>query len=244
MFTGIVQRALLITSLKREPGLIRLGIEFPGDMLGGLQIGASVALDGICMTVVNVGHNGLVSFDAVQGTIDRTTIGDRAAGDPINVERSLTFGSEIGGHMLSGHVSDTATIIGMDTGPAAYLQFTLPEEWQKYIFKRGYIALNGLQPDNRRGGRDFGDLSNQPDPRNPARHGAGPLSPRRPPQLRNRQPDPDHGRYDGALLRTLWHEARRLTLRHCEERQRGGNPCSGATSSPYGLLRFARNDGV
>jgi riboflavin synthase len=143
MFTGIVQKSLAIATLDRAPGLIRLGIEFPEPMRAGLGIGASVSLDGICMTVTKI-ENGLVSFDAVQGTIDRTTIGDRGPSDPINVERSIKFGDEIGGHILSGHVTDTATVIGIDTAsPAPYLQFTVPEEWQRYIFKRGYIAING-----------------------------------------------------------------------------------------------------
>ena len=106
MFTGIVQEKLPIATLQREPGLIRLGLEFPEALRSGLAIGASVALDGVCMTVTNI-ENGIVFFDAVQGTIDRTTIGDREIGDPINVERSITFGSEVGGHILSGHISDT-----------------------------------------------------------------------------------------------------------------------------------------
>ncbi len=143
MFTGIVQAALPIARLDHEPGLIRLGIEFPATLRQGLAIGASVALDGICMTVTKI-EDALVSFDAVQGTIDRTTIGDRERGQPVNIERSMVFGAEIGGHAVSGHVTDTATVIGMDTtSPVTTLQFTVPEEWQKYIFRRGYIAING-----------------------------------------------------------------------------------------------------
>ncbi len=143
MFTGIVQGCLPITTLECRPGVIRLGIAFPERLREGLAIGASVAVDGICMTVGSI-DDALVSFDAVQGTIDITAIGDRQEGEPVNIERSLAFGSEIGGHQISGHVSGTATVIGLDTtSPVNYLQFTVPEDWQKYIFLRGYIALNG-----------------------------------------------------------------------------------------------------
>ena len=143
MFTGIVQACLPITRLERTPGAVRLGLEFPETLGQGLVIGASVALDGVCMTVSAI-EGRLVSFDAVQGTLDITTIGECEQGEPVNVERSLTFGAEIGGHQVSGHVSATGTVIGIDTSsPVNYVQFTVPEDWQKYIFKRGYIALNG-----------------------------------------------------------------------------------------------------
>ena len=143
MFTGIVQACAPIASLERQPGRIRLGVTLPAGLTADLAVGASIALDGICMTVT--GWEGpLVFFDAIQGTIDRTNIGDRDEGDMINVERSLKQGDEIGGHHVSGHVTECATVIGRDTVSAAnYIDFTLPEPWRRYIFPRGFIALNG-----------------------------------------------------------------------------------------------------
>jgi riboflavin synthase len=85
-----------------------------------------------------------VFFDAVQGTLLRTNLADRDRGHRVNLERSLTMGAEIGGHPVSGHISGTATVVGLDTNIAApILQFTIAPEWAKYVFPRGYVALNG-----------------------------------------------------------------------------------------------------
>ena len=74
-----------------------------------LELGASVAIDGVCLTAVAV-HEDEVAFDVIAETMDRSTIGDRKAGDEVNVERALRFGDEVGGHLVSGHVFDTGRI--------------------------------------------------------------------------------------------------------------------------------------
>jgi riboflavin synthase len=143
MFSGIVQACAPIASIDATPASARFGIEFPPDLLPGLQRGASVAIDGVCLTATDI-EDHVVYFDIVRGTLDRTNLGDRDIGDRVNLERSLTVGAEIGGHNVSGHVGGTATIVGLDSGVASpVLQFVVADELARYIFVRGYVALNG-----------------------------------------------------------------------------------------------------
>ena len=74
-----------------------------------LAIGASVSINGVCLTVVSIDSNN-VQFDIIDETIDRTNLGDLSVGDKVNIERSLKFGDEVGGHILSGHIFDTGII--------------------------------------------------------------------------------------------------------------------------------------
>ena len=143
MFSGIVQACLPIASLARSEAGLRLGMEFPPFLLLGLNRGASVAIDGVCLTATDI--EGLtVYFDAVPGTLARTNLKDRDVGQRVNVERSLSHGAEIGGHPVSGHVGQTGMVIDMQAGPGkSYVDFIAPDELQKYIFLRGYIAVNG-----------------------------------------------------------------------------------------------------
>jgi riboflavin synthase len=143
MFTGIVQAAAPIVAMDRHPGGVRLGIEFLPPLLEGLERGASVSIDGICLSATDM-RNGVVYFDAIPGTLARTALGDRRVGSRVNLERSARQGAEIGGHPMSGHISGTATIIAIETtGPVNFIEFTVPDGLENYIFPRGYLGLNG-----------------------------------------------------------------------------------------------------
>ena len=109
-----------------------------------LDIGASVSLDGVCMTVVNL-DNGIVSFDAIYETLDRTTLSDRKVGDLLNVERSLRLGDELGGHILSGHIIDTAEILKREeVGDGVDFLISIPDGCNQFILEKGYIAVDGM----------------------------------------------------------------------------------------------------
>ena len=109
-----------------------------------LDIGASVSLDGVCMTVVN-SDNGIVSFDAIYETLDRTTLSDRKVGDLLNVERSLRLGDELGGHILSGHIIGTAEILKRDeVGDGVDFLISIPDGCNQFILEKGYIAVDGM----------------------------------------------------------------------------------------------------
>ncbi|MEX1668694.1 riboflavin synthase subunit alpha [Zhongshania guokunii] len=143
MYTGIVHGAYPLASVVRKVGLHQLYIELPPVLLEDLQIGASVGLDGVCMTVTQI--DGLrVSFDAMQETLNLTTLGELDRGDLVNVERSAKQGAEIGGHNISGHVDGCAEIIAIEqTENNCSLHFRLPPQLSKYVFKKGFIGVNG-----------------------------------------------------------------------------------------------------
>ena len=143
MYTGIVQRVTDIVAVNKKIGLNTLVINFDPLLLVNLTIGASVAVDGVCLTVTTV-ENNKVSFDVMQETLNKTTLGLLNAGDKINIERSAKQGDEIGGHILSGHVEGTATISQIRESENNYIiDFSCPAEWMKYILPKGFIAING-----------------------------------------------------------------------------------------------------
>ncbi|MGH2341879.1 riboflavin synthase subunit alpha [Segnochrobactraceae bacterium EtOH-i3] len=143
MFTGIVQAVLPLARVDFHPGYRSFTLNFPEELRAELKIGASVALDGTCLTVVAI-DGAAVRFDAVDGTLEITNLADRVAGDRVNVERSFRPGDENGGHVVSGHVTGTAEITALDTtGARKFVSFRIPEDYRKYIFDKGFLALNG-----------------------------------------------------------------------------------------------------
>jgi riboflavin synthase len=145
MFTGIVQAYVSVAAIIEKPGLITFSLIFPDELRVGLQTGASVAVDGVCFTTVKVEHN-QVFFDAMQETLQRTTIGLLKTGQFVNVERSFKIGDEVGGHLLSGHVHGMAEITSIDTSIPnnQVVTFKIPHHLTKYIFTKGFVALNGV----------------------------------------------------------------------------------------------------
>ncbi|PJE77030.1 riboflavin synthase [Candidatus Uhrbacteria bacterium CG10_big_fil_rev_8_21_14_0_10_48_16] len=143
MYTGIIQALCPVIELEEKPGLTSFRVELPDRLLGGLQIGASVSIDGACFTVTLI-ENNLVSFDAMQETLVKTTIGSLKQGDFVNIERSAKMGDEIGGHPMSGHVSTMAEIIEVtDQENNKAVTFKVSPEWMKFIFSKGFIGLDG-----------------------------------------------------------------------------------------------------
>jgi riboflavin synthase len=145
MFTGIVQNYVSVAEIIKKPGLITFSLIFPDELRVGLQAGASVAVDGVCFTTLKVEHD-QVFFDAMQETLQRTTIGLLTTGQLVNVERSFKVGDEVGGHLLSGHVHGMAEITAIDTSIPnnQVMTFKIPHHLTKYIFSKGFVALNGV----------------------------------------------------------------------------------------------------
>lgn len=143
MFTGIVQGVATIETVQTSPGLSTFLVRFPEDTLNGVTIGASVAINGTCLTVTRQQDNTLY-FDAMQETLGLTTLGDLVAGDRVNFERAARIGDEIGGHLLSGHIHTTADLVSVERPENnCTLTFEVPEAWSRYLFPKGYIAING-----------------------------------------------------------------------------------------------------
>ncbi len=144
MFTGIVKGLLKVQSIKLLPGLMQLGIEFTYQLVKDLEIGASVSINGVCLTVVKI--EGLtVYFDLIQETLNLTNLALLSINDYVNVERSARFGDEIGGHLLSGHIKGQALIHKIDNPSNNHLvTLQAPQGMIKYFFSKGYIALDGV----------------------------------------------------------------------------------------------------
>lgn len=143
MFTGIVQIKTATHDVQDNEGLKRFAITLPSHLIEGVQIGASVAIDGVCLTVTTIEDNTLY-FDAIAQTLEVTTLGQVSEGYEVNVERSARFGDEVGGHIVSGHIDTTAKIVDVEeTENNRTVWYEVDSRLHKYIFERGFIALNG-----------------------------------------------------------------------------------------------------
>ncbi|MDP6885570.1 MAG: riboflavin synthase subunit alpha [Candidatus Thalassarchaeaceae archaeon] len=143
MFTGIVAGISQITAIEDGEEIRSFVVDLAG-FEEGLEVGASVALDGVCMTVVSI-EGTVVRFDAIPETLERTTLGGLVAEDWVNVERSLRMGDELGGHILSGHILMTARILQRtERGEGVDLLIENPTEAIPYILEKGYVAVDGM----------------------------------------------------------------------------------------------------
>jgi riboflavin synthase len=144
MFTGIVRGLFPVASIIQAKGMMKIGVSCSADFLKNLELGASIAIDGVCLTAVEV-KGDVVYFDVIQETLHRTTLKNVKIGDFVNVERSAKFGDEIGGHLLSGHVYDTAGIKQIEIKDHnTIITFKGNPAWMIYLFSKGYIAIDGV----------------------------------------------------------------------------------------------------
>lgn len=144
MFTGIVQGVARVAAIESRPGLHSLTLQLPAGFDADLAIGASVACDGVCLTVTERPAPDVARFDVMAQTLSLTTLGALGTGSGLNVERAAKEGAEIGGHPLSGHVDASATIAEIrrpDNNQV--LRFALPAPWMRYVFAKGYVGVNG-----------------------------------------------------------------------------------------------------
>lgn len=143
MFTGIVQGIAKVSNLEKPSEVLRLTLSFPQDSTLGLTLGASVSIDGCCLSVVSIADP-QVTFELVPETLSRTTLKNLAGGSLCNFERSLKFGDEVGGHLVSGHVDTVAKVEQVVSyQDSKEIVFSIESSWMKFIFEKGYIAING-----------------------------------------------------------------------------------------------------
>ncbi|WP_299181848.1 riboflavin synthase subunit alpha [uncultured Neptuniibacter sp.] len=143
MFTGIVQGKAVVSEVETKEDFMRLQIELPPASCDNLQIGASIALNGTCLTVTSFSEN-RVNFDLIMETLRVTNLGQLQIGEMVNFERAAKFGDEIGGHLLSGHIHQQVEIAAIDKPDNNWIiWFKTSDEWQRYIFAKGFVALNG-----------------------------------------------------------------------------------------------------
>ncbi|MDM4764727.1 riboflavin synthase subunit alpha [Pelomonas sp. SE-A7] len=144
MFTGIVQGLAQVAAITERPGLRSFTLQFPQGFCQDLEIGASVSSDGVCLTVTALHGSDRADFDVMQQSLNLTTLSGLQLGSRINVERAARDGAEIGGHPLSGHVDFMARVESIRRPENNHvLRIAVPAPWMRYIFAKGYIAVNG-----------------------------------------------------------------------------------------------------
>ena len=143
MFTGIVQGVAQVADVRDRTGLRSLHLAFPPGFDRDLAIGASVSVNGTCLTVTAL-RDGGADFDVMQQTLALTTLGALRQGARVNVERAAAQDAEVGGHVLSGHVDVQGTLKALrEPENNRVLRIALPAPWMRYVFTKGYIAVDG-----------------------------------------------------------------------------------------------------
>ena len=142
MFTGIVTDVGTVRAIEQR-GDTRIEIETSYDM-DDVDIGASIACSGPCLTVVEKGSDWF-AVEASAETLDKTALGDWAVGTQVNLERAMRIGDELGGHIVSGHVDAVAEVVDMTPeGDSMRFSFEAPTDFAKYIAPKGSVCLDGV----------------------------------------------------------------------------------------------------
>ena len=143
MFTGIVQAVGRVRTIEKRGADARLALDAAGLGLEDVAIGDSIAVAGVCLTVVALDASGF-AFDVSPETLSRTTLGTLAAGDPVNLEKSLRLADRLGGHLVAGHVDGVGKVVAVhDDGAAQRWIFSAPQTLARYIAVKGSIAIDG-----------------------------------------------------------------------------------------------------
>lgn len=142
MYTGITRGLFPVVAVSRAPSLLSYAVDL-GPLAAGAELGASIAIDGVCQTVKSV-DGSVVGFDAIRETLERTTLGRLGVGDLVSVERSMRVGDEIGGHEVAGHVIGTAEVVSVRReGHDVAFELAVPTDWMRYLLPKGFVALDG-----------------------------------------------------------------------------------------------------
>ena len=143
MFSGIIETVGAIRALKKDAKGARISIDAPG-VLGGVGLGDSIALNGVCVTVVDFDERRFEADLSVE-TLRRTNLGALAVGDRCNLERAMALGERLGGHLVSGHVDGVGKIRSRkNEGDSIWLTFEAPVEVMRYVVYKGSIAVDGI----------------------------------------------------------------------------------------------------
>ena len=141
MFTGIVTDIGIIAALDQQ-GDLRARVTTGYDT-AGIDMGASIASDGVCLTVIDLGPD-WYDVQISAETVNMTNLGKWAVGKRVNLERALKVGDELGGHIVSGHVDGVAEVVSIkDEGDSTRVQLRAPDDLARFIASKGSVALNG-----------------------------------------------------------------------------------------------------
>lgn len=145
MYTGIVQGLEQVIEIRKGDGFITLLVSDQHGFFADVFIGASVAVNGVCLTVTTIDRaQKQIHFDISNATLALTTLKALKIGDEVNIERSAKVGAENGGHNLYGHIEGRAKVIQVEArGETLHIDLQIPEGNIKYFFLKGFIGLNG-----------------------------------------------------------------------------------------------------
>jgi riboflavin synthase len=143
MYTGITRGVFPVVDVEERRGAARLTVELTEALAAGVELGASISIDGVCLTASAIAGK-RISFDAIDETRKLTTLGELKVGRSVSIERSARYGDELGGHDVYGHVVGTGRVLAReDLGAQLDLTVGVSPEWMKYILHKGFIALDG-----------------------------------------------------------------------------------------------------
>ena len=144
MFTGLVEGQGTIRGLTPEGDAIRLDVALPAEMVDGLGIGDSVAINGCCLTVIEINAD-VAAFQAGTETLSKTNLGRLAEGHPVNLERSLPVDGRLGGHFVQGHVDGVGEVVSIDRdGEWVTMWFRVPTPLARLLVSKGSVAVDGI----------------------------------------------------------------------------------------------------
>lgn len=143
MFTGIIETTGIVADTRAVAGGRRLRVHV-GPIAAECPLGASVSVDGVCLTVAAAADETL-EFDVVTETLSRTTLAGKRTGDPVNLERALRVGDRLDGHFVQGHVDGTGVIVRVQSTPKEHVLYVRPEALLlPYIIPKGAVAIDGI----------------------------------------------------------------------------------------------------
>ena len=144
MFTGIVQGVGRIHSVEPHGGDVTMWIETGEVSLAGVEIGGSVAVNGCCLTAVQL-EPAAFKADLSRETLSLTTAGDWTAGTPVNLEKALTAGQSLGGHYVTGHVDGVGRVVARhEDVRSVRMEFEVPDELARYVARKGSVCVDGV----------------------------------------------------------------------------------------------------
>lgn len=143
MFTGIIEQTGKVKNIRKKGSQANVTIQFQ-ETISGLTLGESIAVNGVCLTVVSVGKDHFTA-DISEETLKRTNLRELKPNDVVNLEQALKIGERLGGHLVSGHIDGTGRIsIKRKKGDDILLTVDAPEKIMKYVVEKGSIAVEGI----------------------------------------------------------------------------------------------------